>query len=114
MAWGEVMAGARELKFPAMVMEAGARSSELLLELGEKLGARARIQDALSGALELWAKLPEAYGESFLGRNDLHRFQRAAEHAGMSLKWPERANPVPDWNPTTVDLSQVPSFRANP
>jgi len=114
LAWGEVMAGARELKFPATVMEAGARSSELLLERGETLGAQARIHDALPSAHEWWARLPEGFGPSCLERSDLHRFRRAAEQAGMSIAWPARAEPAPDWNPITVDLSLVASLRNSP
>ncbi len=113
-AWGEVIAGARELKFPHLVLEAATRSSELLLEHGEKLGARVRVEDALASALELWAKLPADAGRSFLGRNDLHRFQRAARRAELSVAWPGPVAPAPDWNPTTVDLSMVPAFRAEP
>jgi len=105
-AWGQVMPGARELKFPPLLLEAATRSSELLLEQGEKLGARARIQDALSSALEWWAQMP-ADGRSFLGRSDLHRFQRAARRADLVLAWPEPVRTAPDWNPTTIDLSLV-------
>jgi hypothetical protein len=110
-AWGEVMAGARDLRFPALVLEAGARCSELLLAQGEKLGARARIQDAWPSAQELWAKLPEGFGPSFLDRHDLRRFQLAAVNAGMNITWPERVEPAPDWNPNTVDLSSIPASR---
>ena len=113
-AWSEVMAGARELRFPAMVLEAGARCSELLLEQGERLGARARIQDAWPSALELWSRLPEGFAPSFLGREDLQRFIRAAAGAGMELAWPERTGPPADWNPTTVDLSLLPAPRCEP
>ena len=110
--WGEVMAGARELKFPALVLEASARSSELLLGLGEKLGARSRIQDALPSFHELWAKLPEAFGPSFLGRKDIHGFRQAAEKAGLSITWPERPDPLADWNPAEGDLPLVAFVRA--
>jgi len=89
-----------------LLLEAATRSSELLLEQGEKLGARARIQDALSSALEWWAQMP-VDGRSFLGRSDLHRFQRAARRADLVLAWPEPVRTAPDWNPTTIDLSLV-------
>ena len=105
LAWGEVLAGARELRFPAMVLEAGARSSELLLGLGEKLGARSRIQDALPSAMELWAALPAGSELSFLGRSDIHGFREAAEMAGARFAWPPRADPLPDWNLTEANPS---------
>jgi hypothetical protein len=95
-AWGEVLAGARELKLPALVLEAATRCAERLLDQDGRLEARARIQDALPSAQELWANLPPSSGRSFLDRNDLHRFRRAAERAGVSLPWPE-----PD--PTAID-----------
>jgi len=114
MAWGEVMAGARELKFPPLVLEAATRSSELLLEQGEKLGARVRIQDALPSALEWWSQLPADGCRSFLGRNDLQRFQRAVQRAELDFAWPEPVRVAPEWNPTTIDLSQVPFFQDKP
>ncbi|MDR3669315.1 MAG: hypothetical protein P4L36_00635 [Holophaga sp.] len=112
-AWSLVMAGALDLGFPAMVLEAGAHCAERLLEQGERMGARARIQEAWPRAQELWSRLPEAFGPSFLGRSDVHRFQRAAASAGMDMVWPERVEPWPTWDPTTVDLSLAPSFRAD-
>jgi tetratricopeptide (TPR) repeat protein len=112
-AWDAVLAGARELGFPAMALEAGARGAGLLLERGERLAARARIQDTWPSAQELWSRLPEAFGPSFLGRSEAHRFQRAAAEAGMDRVWPERVEPWPIWDPTTVDLSLIPSFLAD-
>jgi len=113
-AWGEVMTGARELKFPAVVLAACTRSAELLWGLGEKLGARARIQDALSSLQELGARLPEGFGASFRGRKDIHGFLAAADTVGMRIAWPERTDPLPDWNLTQASLPWVPSFRAQP
>jgi tetratricopeptide (TPR) repeat protein len=104
-AWGEVLAGARELGFPAVALEAGTRCAEILLDQGEGLAARARIEDALPSAQDLWANLPEGFGPPFLGRNDLHRFRRAAQTVGMNIQWPERVDPPPDRYPATADLS---------
>lgn len=104
-AWSEVQAAARELRFPAVVLEASARSAALLLERGERLGARSRIQDAYGAFQELWSRVPEAYGDCFLGRPDLHRFARAVEACGLRFVVPERTNPLADWTPTQVTLS---------
>ena len=93
MAWGEVMTRGRGMKFPAVVLEACTRSSRLLWQLGEKLGARARIQDALPSFQELGARLPEAAAESFRGRNDIDEYLAAAQTAGLPIAWPERAAP---------------------
>jgi tetratricopeptide (TPR) repeat protein len=90
-AWGEVLAGARQLQFPAMALEAAARGSELLLGLGERLGARSRILDALPAAMELWAHLPEGAGPAFLVRSDIHGFRQAAAKAGVPVAWPDPA-----------------------
>jgi tetratricopeptide (TPR) repeat protein len=84
-AWGEVLAGARALGFPALALEAGARCSELLLGLGERQGARARIEEALPSAEAWWAQLPPGVP------GDLHGFRQAAEHAGIHIPWPDRA-----------------------
>ncbi len=113
-AWAGVLAGARELGFPAVVLEAATRCAEFLLDQGDPRGARARIEEALPSAQELWARLPEPFRKSFLERNDLHRFQRAGEHSGMNIPWPEPGHPLPGWNPTTVDLSLAPPFPGDP
>jgi len=88
-AWGEVLAGALALQFPAMALEAAARGSELLLGLGERPEARSRIQDALPAAMELWTHLPEGAGAAFLVRSDIHGFRQAAAKAGAPVAWPD-------------------------
>ena len=114
MAWGEVLAGGRELRFPTLVVEASARSSALLLDRGERLGARSRVQEAYASFQSLWQKLPEPYETAFLGRRDIHGFRLAVEAAGLPFVLPERTDPLADWNPTQANLPSVPSPRANP
>lgn len=104
-AWSEVQAAARELRFPAIVLEASARSAALLLKRGERLGARSRLQDAHGAFQELWSRIPEVYGQSFLGRPDLHRFSLAVEASGLRFVIPERTGSLADWTPTQVTLS---------
>lgn len=113
-AWSEVQAAARELRFPALVLEASARSAALLLQRGERLGARSRLQDAHGAFQELWSRIPEAYGERFLGRPDLHRFARAVEASGLQFVVPERGSPLADWTPTQVTLSLMNPARPAP
>ncbi|WP_306598469.1 hypothetical protein [Geothrix sp. 21YS21S-2] len=114
LAWGEVVALARELKFHAQVLEAETRSSELLLARGERLGARSRIQDALPSLQELWSRLPSPYEESFLARPDLHAFRQAVEATGMRFTLPPRSDHLADWSPTQANLPPVPNPRVNP
>jgi tetratricopeptide (TPR) repeat protein len=114
LAWGEVLAGAREMHFPALVLEASARSAQLLLDRGERLGARGRVQDAWPSFQLLWSKLPEAFEPSFLGRSDLHGFRQASEAAGMPFHLPERVDPLADWSPTLANLPLVPFPRKLP
>jgi tetratricopeptide (TPR) repeat protein len=103
-AWGEVLAAARELRFPAVVMEACAHISELLIQRGEKLGARSRIQDAFQSFQELWTRIPETHESLFLGRPQMHLFRQAVESAGLRFVLPERADPLADWTPTQANL----------
>ena len=70
MAGGEVGASARELRFPAVVLEASAQGADLLLKRGEKLGARSKLQDAFQSFQELWTRVPESHETLFLGRAD--------------------------------------------
>ena len=108
-AWGEVLTGAREMKFPALALEASARCTQLLLDRGERLGARSRAQDAAAAFLEIWAKVPGSHEQSFLGRRDIQAFRATAEKAGMPFSLPERTEPLADWSPTQVNLPLVPS-----
>ncbi len=103
-AWSEVLAAARELQFPAQVLEASAEGALLLLQRGEKLGARSRLQDAFPSFQQLWARLPDTHETSFLGREDLHRFRQTVESTGLRFILPERADPLVDWTPTQVNL----------
>ncbi len=103
-AWGQVLAGARELRFPAVVMEASAQMSGLLLRRGESYGARSRMQDAFQSFQELWTKIPESHEAMFLGRPDMHRFRQAVEASGLRFVLPERVDPLADWTPTQSNL----------
>ncbi len=104
MAWGEVGAAARELRFPAIVLEATAQGADLLLKRGEKLGARSKLQDAFQSFQELWTRVPESHETLFLGRTDIHRFRQAVESAGLRFILPERVDPLADWTPTQANI----------
>lgn len=104
MAWGEVLAGARDLRFPAIILEASARAADLLMRRGEKLGARSRLQDAFASFQEIWTQLPENHDNAFLGRPDMHRFRTSVEEAGLRFVLPERVDPLTDWTPTQANL----------
>ena len=114
LAWGRVAALARELKFPALVLEAETRSSELLLARGEKLGARSRVQGALPSFQELWSRLPDHFEETFLGRADLYAFRMAVVNTGIPFVLPAKVDPLADWSPTQANLPMVPISRVNP
>jgi tetratricopeptide (TPR) repeat protein len=114
LAWGDVVALARELKFPAVVLDAETRASRLLLARGEKLGARGRIQDALPSFQELWTRLPETLESHFLGRPDIHAFQEAVEATGLRFVLPTKEDPLADWSPTQANLPLIPTARVNP
>ncbi|MDP1832868.1 MAG: hypothetical protein Q8K67_12475 [Geothrix sp.] len=103
-AWSEVQAAARDLQFPAQILEASAEGAQLLLSRGEKLGARSRMQDAFPSFQQLWARLPESHETGFLGREDLHRFRQAVEAVGLRFVLPERTDPLVDWTPTQMNL----------
>jgi len=113
-AWSEVQGTARELRFLAVALEASAQSAALLLNRGEKLGARSRLQDAYGTFQELWSRIPEAHTMAFLGRPDVHRFRQAVENAGLRFVLPERVDPLADWTPTQVSLPVVNPVRGNP
>ena len=108
LAWSEVQAAARELQFPALVLEASTEGARLLLRQGERLGARARMQDAFPSFQQLWARLPDQHESSFLGREDLHRFRQTVEAVGLRFVLPERADPLVDWTPTQMNLPAFP------
>jgi tetratricopeptide (TPR) repeat protein len=114
MAWGEVVALAREMKFPAQVLEAETCCSALLLAQGERLGARSRIQDALPSFQELWSGLPDHFENYFLGRGDIHGFRGAVEATGLRFILPAKVDPLADWSPTQANLPPVPLPRVNP
>lgn len=107
-AWGEVQAAARDMQFPALVLEASAGGAQLLLQRGEKLGARARMQDAFPSFQQLWTRLPEAQETVFMGREDMHRFRQTVEAVGLRFVMPERADPLVDWTPTQMNLPALP------
>ena len=113
-AWGEVLSGARALGFPALVLEASARSARLLLDRGERLGARSRMQDALPSLDLLWSRVPETFSATFLARADLVAFRKTAEAAGLSFTLPERRDPLADWSPTRANLPPVPALQGTP
>jgi tetratricopeptide (TPR) repeat protein len=107
-AWSEVQAAARDLQFHAQILEASAEGAMLLLKRGEKLGARARMQDAFPSFQQLWTRLPEAQETTFLGREDMHRFRKTVEAVGLAFIRPERADPLQDWTPTQLN---IPAFQ---
>ena len=107
-AWGEVQTAARDLQFPARILEASTEGAQLLLSRGEKLGARSRMQDAFPSFQQLWARLPENHASTFLGREDLHRFRQTLEAVGLRFVLPERADPIVDWTPTQLNLPVPP------
>ena len=103
-ALGAMLAAARELRFPAEVLEASTLGAVQLLRRGESLGARSRLQDAFSCFQELWSKVPDSLEMSFLGRPDIHRYKEAVEAAGLRFTIPERMATLADWTPTQVTL----------
>ena len=108
-AWSEVQAAARDLQFPALILEASAEGAQLLLQRGEKLGARARMQDAFPSFQQLWTRLPGPQETGFLGREDMHRFRQTVEAVGLKFIQPERADPLVDWTPTQMNLPAFPN-----
>jgi hypothetical protein len=103
-AWGEAMALARRLQFPTAVLEAALEGAELMLRNGERMGAMARLQDSFASFQQIWLRLPEGQDQSFLGREDIHRYRTAVEAAGLKLPFPERGDPLADWTPTQANL----------
>jgi tetratricopeptide (TPR) repeat protein len=108
-AWSEVQAAARDLQFPAHLLEASSEGAQLLLQRGEKLGARSRMQDAFPSFQQLWTRLPESQETGFLGREDMHRFRQTVESEGLKFIQPERADPLVDWTPTQMNLPAFPT-----
>jgi tetratricopeptide (TPR) repeat protein len=103
-ALGAMLSAAREMRFPADVLEASALGAALLMHRGESLGARSRLQDAFSCFQDLWSKVPESIEMSFLGRPDIHQFKETVEAAGLRFSLPERVDPLADWTPTQITL----------
>lgn len=110
LAWGEVLTAARELRFPAVVLEASGQISDLLIRRGEKLGARSRMQDAFQSFQELWTRIPESHESLFLGRPQMHAFRQAVEASGLRFVLPDRADPLTDWTPTQANLPTLPLY----
>jgi hypothetical protein len=107
-AWSEVQAAARDLQFPVQVLDASTEGAQLLLSRGERLGARSRMQDAFPSFQQIWARVPEAHGTHFMGREDLHRFRQAVEAVGLRFVLPERIDPGEDWAQTQMNLPALP------
>ncbi|HTL98855.1 MAG TPA: hypothetical protein VL181_08625 [Holophagaceae bacterium] len=103
-AWGEALSLARRLHFPTAVLEAALESAELMLRNGERMGAMARLQDSFPSFQQVWLRLPEGHDQSFLGREDIHRYRTAVEAAGLKLPFPERGDPLADWTPTQANM----------
>ena len=103
-ALGAMLAAAREMRFPAEILEASALGAVQLLRRGESLGARSRLQDAFSSFQELWSKVPESEELAFLGRPDIHQFKETVEAAGLQFTLPDRVDTLADWTPTQVTL----------
>ena len=108
-AWSEVQAAARDLQFPSQILEASAEGAQLLLQRGEKLGARARMQDAFPSFQQMWTRLPAHQENGFLGREDMHRFRQTVEAVGLKFIQPERADPLVDWTPTQMNIPAFPN-----
>ncbi len=107
-AWGDVQAAARDLQFPVQILDASLEGAQLLLSRGEKLGARARMQDAFPSFQQVWTRLPEGPMDPFLGREDMHRFRQTVEAVGLRFVLPERSDPLEDWTLTQMNLPMVP------
>ena len=103
-ALGAMLGAAREMRFPAEVLEATALGAAQLQRRGESLGARAWLQGAFSSLQELWSRVPEGTEYAFLGRPDIHRFKAAVEAAGLPFVLPERVDALEDWTPTQITL----------
>ncbi len=99
-AWNMVLAAARDMHFHGVIIMACVESGEVLLRLGERLGARSRLQEAQTSFQMLWSRVPEAYSMSFQGRPDIHRYQEMCEKVGLGFSLPERSDPLSDWTPT--------------
>lgn len=111
-AWGEALGQARRLQFPSAIIEAALEGAELMLRHGERLGAMARLQDGFPSFQQIWLRLPEGHDDSFLGREDIHRYRTAVEAAGLRLPFPERGDPLADWTPTQANLPAPGASRA--
>jgi tetratricopeptide (TPR) repeat protein len=107
-AWSEVQAAARGLQFPVQVLDASTEGAQLLLSRGEKLGARARMQDAFPSFQQVWARVPEGHVTLFMGREDLHRFRQTVEAVGLRFVLPEKLDATEDWAPTQLNLPALP------
>ena len=105
LAWGEVLAGAQVLGFPALVLEAGLQCAQVLLARGEQQSAQARLEEAMAAFQELWSRVPEAFMNSFLERGDCRLLRETAETAGVPFDLPERMDPLADWNPAQAFLA---------
>lgn len=107
LAYGEVLAAARDLRFPSVVLEASSKVADLLLKRGERFGARSRLQDAFASFQEIWTQVPESFETTFVGRADMHAFRQAVEAAGLRFVLPEKVDPLADWTPTQANLPTV-------
>jgi tetratricopeptide (TPR) repeat protein len=110
-AWGDALGLARHLQFSTAALEAALEGAELMLRNGERMGAMARLQDSFASFQQVWLRLPEGHDDSFLGREDIHRYRTAVEAAGLKLPFPERGDPLADWTPT---LANLPAPGTNP
>jgi tetratricopeptide (TPR) repeat protein len=106
-AWGQALALARDLQFPAESLSASAESARILLRRGERLGARARMQDAFPALQQMWIRVPEGQDQTFLGRPDIHLLKETVEQTGLRFVLPERGDPLADWTPTQVNLPKM-------
>ncbi|HZU53108.1 MAG TPA: hypothetical protein VFF77_04380, partial [Holophagaceae bacterium] len=111
-AWGDALGLARQLHFSTAALEAALEGAELMLRNGERMGAMARLQDSFASFQQVWLRLPEGHDDSFLGREDIHRYRTAVETAGLKLPFPERGDPLADWTPTQANLPAPGSFQA--
>lgn len=112
-AWGEVLGLARDLGFRLWVLEAATRSALLLAGQGERLGARARMQDTAGCFQDLMLRTPEAHRDTFLGREELRRYRSTLEGLGLAFQVPERSDPLADWVPAQAPLPRAGRIRGS-
>lgn len=111
--WGGALGLARQLQRPGLTLEACVEGAALLMRRGEKLGAMARLQDSTPAFQQLWSRVPETHEQTFLGREDIHRYRELMTVAGLRFVLPERGDPLADWEPTQANLPPLDPVRTS-